>query len=117
MLAFCYLFLYFFVFQYLSGNIDKSVMSMNSSTIQGTFRSMGNVSQARLSLNRGQIFTTVAMYKGDVVAVKKSFKRKISIDRPFMLEMKNVIMFFVWLFAFYNMHHKNKNYIIQTQVT
>ena len=81
---------YCFFFQYLSGKIDKSVVSMNSSSIQGTFRSMGNVSQARLSLNRGQIFTTVALFKGDVVAVKKSFKRKISVDRPFMLEMKNV---------------------------
>ena len=83
-----------FLFQYLSGKIDKSVVSMNSSSIQGTFRSMGNVSQARLSLNRGQIFTTVALFKGDVVAVKKSFKRKISVDRPFMLEMKNVKSYF-----------------------
>lgn len=85
---------YYFLLQYLSGKINQSAVSMNSSSIQGTFRSMGNLSQARLSINRGQIFTTVALYKGDIVAVKKSFKRKITIDRTFMLEMKHVSSFY-----------------------
>ena len=84
------------VFQYLSGKINQSAVSMNSSSIQGTFRSMANVSQGRLSLNRGQIFTTVALYKGDIVAVKKSFKRKITIDREFMLEMKHVSIYITY---------------------
>ena len=48
------------------------------------------MSQGRVSFNRGQIFTTVALYKGDIVAVKKSFKKKITVDRAFMLEMKQV---------------------------
>ena len=48
------------------------------------------MSQGRVSFNRGQIFTTVALFRGEIVAVKKSFRKKIAVERTFMQEMKQV---------------------------
>ena len=76
--------------QYLSGRLNRSATSENSSIVQGTFKSMTNMSQGRVSFNRGQIFTTVALFRGEIVAVKKSFRKKIAVERTFMQEMKQV---------------------------
>ena len=42
---------------------------------------------------KGQVFTSIADYRGQLVVVKNSSKRKLSIDRAFMLLMKNVSFF------------------------
>ena len=54
---------------------------------------MTNMSQGRVSFNRGQIFTTVALFRGEIVAVKKSFRKKIAVERSFMQEMKQVRLY------------------------
>ena len=42
------------------------------------------------SLAGGQLFITVASYKGALVAVKKVHKPKVNIDRALLQEMRNV---------------------------
>lgn len=64
----------------------SSTGSMGSSAMKGTIQSGGTAH----SVARAQIFTTVAEYEGQIVAVKKSSKKRVNLDRQFLLHMKNV---------------------------
>ncbi|KAL4224656.1 hypothetical protein ACF0H5_015353 [Mactra antiquata] len=71
--------------------LGASAVSLGSTSASGTIRS-GTTSAptSRMSIARGQIFTPVAMYKGETVAVKHSMKKKINTDRKFLLQMKHL---------------------------
>ena len=56
-----------------------------------------NQSLGGQSAGRRQVFTTIAMYKGDIVAVKKIKKKKLNIDRALLLEMKQVRFLFSFI--------------------
>ncbi|XP_060604135.1 atrial natriuretic peptide receptor 1-like [Ruditapes philippinarum] len=74
-----------------SKGLNSSTGSLDSTSLSGTIRSGAtSAATSRHSLNRGQIFTTVAMLKGEMVAVKISTKKKIHTDRKFLLQMKRL---------------------------
>ena len=72
-------------YQCLSGRLS-STGSLGSNTMKGTIQTEATTH----SINRAQIFTTIAEYQGQIVAVKKCSRRKIHPDRQFLLHMKNV---------------------------
>lgn len=61
----------------------------------------------------GQIFSAVAEYKGQLVAVKKSPKRKIIIDRSFLLQMRSVSRFPQQCLTFYFLRSYNQKNMSQ----
>ncbi|XP_053384657.1 atrial natriuretic peptide receptor 1-like [Mercenaria mercenaria] len=78
-------------FMQASRALSRSAASVDSTSVYGTIRSGATSAQtSRHSVTRGQIFTTVAMYKAELVAVKWSAKKKIQTDRAFLLHMKEM---------------------------
>ncbi|XP_053384831.1 atrial natriuretic peptide receptor 1-like [Mercenaria mercenaria] len=74
-----------------SKGLNSSAGSLDSTTLSGTIRSGATSTQTlRHSITRGQIFTTVAMLKGEMVAVKLTTRKKINADRKFLLHMKHL---------------------------
>ncbi|XP_052799084.1 atrial natriuretic peptide receptor 1-like [Mya arenaria] len=73
---------------HLSTRLTNSAVSVANGSDTGTVRS-GAVSG--YSMARGQIFTTVADHKGQLVALKRSTRKKVPHDRNFLLQIKHLI--------------------------
>ncbi|WAR01748.1 GCY21-like protein [Mya arenaria] len=79
----------FFKLPHLSTRLTNSAVSVANGSDTGTVRS-GAVSG--YSMARGQIFTTVADHKGQLVALKRSTRKKVPHDRNFLLQIKHDVI-------------------------
>jgi len=73
----------------MSARFSNSATSLSSRSDAGS----RNGATSGMSATRGQIFTTVAEYRGSLVAIKECEKKKVPMDRAFLMEMKNVTFF------------------------
>ena len=100
--------IYFLSFQNISGRFGRSTVSLGSTKSGRLTASAGSV--GGVSAGRRQVFTSIALHKGEVVAVKDVRKKKLTVDRALLLEMKQVILKIraLLLYSFYpsQLHYK-----------